>query len=62
VAELARVVSEERRCDLLEPLAAAVADVLLARFDVDRVRVRVRKPKPYGIAAEWSAATIEQHR
>ena len=35
VAELVRVVSEERRFDLLEPLAAAVADVLLARFDVD---------------------------
>ena len=62
VAELARVVSEERRFDLLEPLAAAVADVLLARFDAERVRVRVRKPKPYGIAAEWSAATAERRR
>jgi dihydroneopterin aldolase len=62
VAELARVVSEERRFDLLEPLAAAVADVLLARFDAARVRVRVRKPSPYGIAAEWSAATVERRR
>jgi dihydroneopterin aldolase len=62
VAELARVVSEERRFDLLEPLAAAVADVLLARFDATRVRVRVRKPRPYGLAAEWSAATVERRR
>ena len=62
VAELVRVVSDGQRFDLLEPLAAAVADVLLARFDVERVRVRVRKPKPYGVAAEWSAATVERRR
>jgi dihydroneopterin aldolase len=62
VAELVRVVSDGRRFDLLEALAAAVADLLLARFDVARVRVRVRKPRPYGLAAEWSAATVERRR
>ena len=62
VAELVRVVSDGQRFDLLEPLAAAVADVLLARFEVERVRVRVRKPRPYGIAADWSAATVERRR
>jgi dihydroneopterin aldolase len=62
VAELVRVVSDGQRFDLLEPLAAAVADLLLARFDVDRVRVRVRKPRPYGVPAEWSAATVERRR
>lgn len=62
VAELVRVVSDERRFDLLEALAAAVADLLLARFDVERVRVRVRKQKPYGVPAEWAAATVERRR
>ena len=60
VAELVRVVSEGKRYDLLEPLAAAIADVLVARFDAQRVKVRVRKPRPYGIAAEWAAATVER--
>jgi dihydroneopterin aldolase len=62
VAELVRVVSDGRRFALLEPLAATVADVLVARFEVQRVRVRVRKPKPYGVAAEWAAATVERRR
>ena len=62
VAELVRVVSDGRRFALLEPLAAAVADMLLARFSVERVRVRVRKPKPYGVPAKWAAATVERRR
>ena len=62
IAEIVRVVSEQRTFQLLEALAAAVADVLLARFDAARVRVRVRKPAPYGIAAAWSAATVERRR
>jgi dihydroneopterin aldolase len=62
VAELVRVVSDGQRFDLLEALAATVADVLLARFDAERVRVRVRKPRPRGLAAEWSAATVERRR
>ncbi len=62
VAELVRVVSDGKRYDLLEALAAAVADVLLARFDVERVLVRVRKRTPYGGPAEWAAATVERRR
>ena len=37
-------VSDGRAFQLLEALAAAVADALVARFPVERVRVRVRKP------------------
>jgi dihydroneopterin aldolase len=62
VAELVRVVSDGQRFDLLEALAGTVADVLLARFEAERVRVRVRKPRPYGIAVEWAAATVERRR
>ena len=35
---------EGRRFDLLETLATTIADTLLARFPLVRVRVRVRKP------------------
>jgi 7,8-dihydroneopterin aldolase/epimerase/oxygenase len=62
VAELVRVVSDGKRFDLLEPLAAAVADVLVARFDAQRVKVRVRKPTPYGVPAAWAAASVERKR
>ena len=37
-------VSEARPFQLLEAFAAAVAEALVARFPVTRVRVRVRKP------------------
>ena len=37
-------VSEERAYHLLEAFATAVAEALVARFPVTRVRVRVRKP------------------
>ena len=53
-------VSDSRSFDLIESLAAAVADALVDRLAVSRVRVRVRKPRPAGIAAEWSAATVER--
>ena len=62
VAELVRVVSEGQRFDLLEPLAAASRGRPAGAVRAERVRVRVRKPKPYGIAAEWSAATVERRR
>ena len=62
MAELVRVVSDGKRFDLLEPLAAAIADVLVARFDAQRVKVRVRKPTPYGVPAAWAAATVERKR
>jgi 7,8-dihydroneopterin aldolase/epimerase/oxygenase len=60
VAACAREVSDARRYDLIETLAAAVADELVVRFPVVRARVRVRKPHPAGIAAEWSGATAER--
>ncbi len=60
VAECVQEVSDSRSFDLIESLAAAVADALVERLAVSRVRVRVRKPHPAGIAAEWSAATAER--
>lgn len=44
VAACVREVSDGRRFRLLEALATALADELLARFPVERVEVRVRKP------------------
>ena len=41
---IVREVSGSRAFHLLEALAAAVADALLERLEVARVRVRVRKP------------------
>jgi dihydroneopterin aldolase len=60
VAVRVREVSDGTRFDLLESLAAAVADALAASFPVAGVRVRVRKLRPSGIPAEWSAATAER--
>lgn len=45
VAATVREVSDGRAYNLLEALAAAVADALLARFPARRVVVRVRKPE-----------------
>ncbi len=44
VVACVREVSDARAYHLLEALAAGVADELLSRFPVERVRVRVRKP------------------
>ena len=60
VADLVREVSDARQFNLIEALAASVADALVARFEVDRVRVRVRKPQPAGVPAAHSAATVER--
>ena len=62
VAECVHEVSESKEFNLLEALAAAVADAVLARFEVERVRVRVRKPHPAGVPAAHSAATVERSR
>ena len=61
VAEAVREVAE-RRHRLLEALATAIADTLVERFPVDRVRVRVRKPevRPAGIDLEFAAVTAER--
>lgn len=52
----------ERRFDLLEALASAVADTLVERFSPESVRVRVRKPevRPAGLAVEFSAVTVSR--
>ena len=44
VAACVREVSEGRAYHLLEALATALADELFARFPVERLSVRVRKP------------------
>lgn len=63
VVELVREVSDGRAFTLLEALAVAVADAILERFDVARVRVRVRKPDVRLEApVEHAAVTVERFR
>lgn len=63
VARAVRAVSDGYRFTLLEALAGAVADELLARFDAERVRVRVRKPDVVlDPPVEWAAASVERSR
>jgi 7,8-dihydroneopterin aldolase/epimerase/oxygenase len=61
VAACVGEVSESRAFHLLEALAASVADALLDRFPVARVRVRVRKPD-VRLPVEHAAATVERSR
>ena len=62
VADTVRAVSDGRDFHLLEALAAAVADALVARFRVTAARVRVRKPDVRLDAGrvDWSAVTVER--
>ena len=62
VASAVRELSNDRRFDLLEALATAVADMVYERFAPERVRVCVRKPqvKPAGMTVEFSAVTVER--
>ena len=54
-------VSDRERVRLLETLAASLADELISRFAVERVRVRVRKPQvQLDPPAEHSAVTVER--
>ena len=62
VAAKIREASASRRFQLIETLAAAVADALAEAFPAESVRVRVRKPRPGGMPMEWSAATAERPR
>jgi dihydroneopterin aldolase len=63
VVACVREISDGARFNLIEALAAAIADRLLERFPVSRVRVRVRKPGVRLEApAEWTAATVERMR
>jgi len=49
----------KRRFELLEALAATVAETLMERFAVARVKVRVRK-RPAGMPVDYSAVTAER--
>jgi len=64
--EVAATVREvnDRRFHLLEALAATLADALVERFPVERVKVRVRKPEvePAGLALDYAAVTVERAR
>jgi dihydroneopterin aldolase len=59
VAAAIRELSDRKRFDLIEALAAATADLIYERFGVERVTVRVRK-QPAGLGVEYSAATAER--
>jgi 7,8-dihydroneopterin aldolase/epimerase/oxygenase len=62
VVEVVREASRGER-QLLETLAAAVADALVQQFAVERARVRVRKPEVrLETPVEWTAATVERSR
>ena len=61
VVALVREISDGRAFVLLEALAAAVADAILERFAVSRVRVRVRKPDVrLDAPVEHAAVTVER--
>ena len=62
--ERVRKVSDGQRFQLLEALAAAVADAIVDGLAVEAVRVRVRKPgvRATGVPAEWTAASVERRR
>ncbi len=63
VVACVREVSDSRRFNLIEAVAAAVADALVARFPVSRVRVRVRKPEvELDAPVEHTASTVERVR
>jgi dihydroneopterin aldolase len=64
VAQCVRDVSESRRYNLIEALAAATADALLGRFPVEWVRVQVRKPnlEVAGLQLGESVAICERAR
>jgi dihydroneopterin aldolase len=58
-----RAISDGRRFNLIEALAAAIADDLLDNFPVSAVRVRVRKPEVLLDApVKHTAATVERAR
>jgi dihydroneopterin aldolase len=63
VAATVREISDGRAYNLLEALAAAVADALLERFPAQRVLVRVRKPEvQLDPPVEHAAVTVERRR
>jgi 7,8-dihydroneopterin aldolase/epimerase/oxygenase len=60
VRDTVRASSDECSYRLLETLAGAAADAIVAAFPVESATVRVRKP---GVAwADWTAATASRAR
>ena len=59
VAECVKEVSDSKRFQLLESLAAAAADAIYERFGIQWVRVRVRKTD-LDLPVEHAAATAER--
>jgi dihydroneopterin aldolase len=63
VVRCVQEVSDGRSFQLLESMAAAVAEALLERFRLEAARVRIRKPDVRLKApVEWTAATVERRR
>lgn len=63
VVAAVREISESRSYHLLEAFAAAVADMLVERFAVTTVRVRVRKPDVVlDPSVEYAAVRVERRR
>lgn len=63
IFEVARQIVEERSFHLIEALAGAIADAILANPAVDDVEVRVRKPKaPLPGAFETVEARLRRRR
>lgn len=56
--DLVLAVNERTSYRLLETLATAIADALVADLEIERAHVRVRKP---GVTwAEWTAASVDR--
>ena len=64
VAACVREVSDGQRFNLIEALAAGVADAIVERFPVEWVRVHARKPdlEVSGMRLKESAAVVERAR
>ena len=63
VARCVEEISGRHQFQLLEAMAAAVADALVSRFELEAARVRVRKPEVRLTApVMWTAATVERRR
>ena len=63
VVALVREISQSRHFELLESLAAAVADALLGSLPAERAHVRVRKPQvQLGAPVDYAAAAVERTR
>jgi dihydroneopterin aldolase len=61
VVDCVRAISEARNFNLIEALAASVADALLERFPISRARVRVRKPEvTLDASVDFTAAIAER--